>query len=129
MSELEVLNNGNKKIKVGDFEFSLNNFYPYVYDYGKGKEVLRIEVLEEKHTFDELLALKDNKSDIIYFENDVEKVRYQGYYQDFVCNYQSGIYSIEITRVSQTDLKVIELENQLKQTNATTDYLLMLTDM
>ena len=121
-------------LKVDDKEFNLNQIYPYVYDYGNGKEVLRIEVLETVHTFEELLYLKNTKSALHYYKKyedgqENEVIAYDGYYQDFVCNYKDGIYNIELTRINSTDRKVLELENQLEQNKAMTDYLLMITEM
>lgn len=121
-------------LKVDDKVFTLNQIYPYIYDYGKGKEVLRLEISESAHTFDEILYLIDTTSELHHFKKyedgtEVEVIAYDGYHQDFVCNYKDGIYSIELTRISATDRKVIELEQQLEQTNATTDYLLMIADM
>ncbi|HEX3077787.1 MAG TPA: hypothetical protein VHQ24_13070 [Lachnospiraceae bacterium] len=105
-----------KKIIIGDSKILVEQVYPYRYDYGKGKEVLRIEVSESNHKFEELLLLKDNESSLQYYEDDALKNEYVGYYQDFSCSYQNGVYSIELTRISATDLKVKEIEKQVMTT-------------
>lgn len=103
-----------KKIVVNSKEIVVENVYPFRYDYGKGKEVLRIEILESNHNFDEVKVLvnEDNKN-IEYWEDGEKKNEYSGYCKDFSCNYQEGKYSIEITRMSETDLKIAELEKKI----------------
>lgn len=120
-------------LKVDDKELILNQIYPYIYDYGKGKEVLRLEVLERQHSFEELLFLKNTQSKLQHIEKyddgtEKEVVIYEGYYQDFVCNYKNGIYSIELTRISAIDRMVAELKEQMSQTRSITDYLIMITE-
>lgn len=105
-----------KKLQVGDKTLTLKNIYPFVYDYGKGKDVLRLEVDEAEHTFTDLIVLKNNTSKIIYSEDGVQKNVYEGYSQDFVCNYKDNVYSIELTRISSTDLTVKQLNAQLNPT-------------
>lgn len=104
-----------KKLVIGSIELIVDNIYAYRYDYGKGKEVLRIEISETSHTFDDIKILvnADNKT-IIYYEDDVKKCEYTNYCSDFSSNYINGIFSIEITRLSELEMEVIALKNQLK---------------
>lgn len=105
-----------KKIIINEKELTVEQVYPYRYDYGKGKEVLRIEVLESNHNFDEVKALYNADNHVIeYLEDDVKKNEYIGYCKDFSCNYADEKYSIEITRVSESDLKIAELEKKLAE--------------
>lgn len=104
------------KVIVNEKTLTVEQLYPYRYDSGKGKEVLRISVLESNHTFDEVKTLSnaDNQT-IEYYEDDVKKIEYTGYCKDFSCQYADGKYSVEITRVSESDLKIAELEKKIAE--------------
>ena len=94
----------------------MESVYSFRYDYGKGKEVLRIEVLESNHNFDEVKVLENADNQVIdYWEDEDKKNEYTGYCKDFSCNYVDGKYSVEITRISASDLKIAELEKQLAE--------------
>lgn len=134
MEIIQSLKKHTNILKVDDKELILNQIYPYIYDYGKGKEVLRLEVLESHHSFEELLFLKNTQSKLQHIEKyddgtEKEVVIYEGYYQDFVCNYKEGIYSIELTRISESDRRLLELEQKTKETIAKMDYVMMVNDM
>lgn len=105
-----------KKLVIGSKELIVESVYPFRYEYGKGKEVLRIEILEKNHTFSEVKILNnaDNQA-IEYYEDEEKKNEYTGYCKDFSCNYQDGKYSIEITRLSEQDRKIEELERKLAE--------------
>lgn len=106
----------SKKIIINNKELQIEGFYPFRYDYGKGKEVLRIEVLESNHNFDEVKALMNvDNQNIEYLEDEEKKIEYIGYCKDFSCNYVDGKYSVEITRISESDLKIAELEKKLAE--------------
>ena len=108
-----------KKIKNGIKELVVEQLYPYRYDYGKGKEVLRIEILESNHKFDEVKVLEKTDNQVIeYYEDEEKKNEYTGYCKDFSCNYQDGKYSIEILRLSETDRKIEQMQEVL-------DYIVM----
>ena len=105
-----------KKIIIGSIKLIIESVYPFRYDYGKGKEVLRIEVLESNHNFDEVKVLSNTDNQTIeYLEDDVKKNEYTGYCKDFSCNYSEGKYSVEITRLSEQDRKIEELEKKLAE--------------
>jgi|GEM_PF-6732418 len=105
-----------KQIKINETTLTVEQLYPFRYDYGKGKEVLRVDVLESNHSFDEVKVLSNSDNHVIeYFEDDVKKNEYTGYCRDFSCNYQDGKYSIEITRLSEQDRKIEELERKLAE--------------
>lgn len=106
----------SKRLIINKNEINVESVYPFRYDYGKGKEVLRIGINETNHLFDELKVLEntDNQS-IEYFEEEEKKNEYTGYCRDFSCNYQDGKYSIEITRLSEQDRKIEELERKLAE--------------
>lgn len=119
----------SKKIIIGKKELMIEQAYPFRYDYGKGKEVLRVEILETNHTFDKVKVLEnaDNQA-IEYFEDEEKKNEYTGYCKDFSCNYQDGKYSIEITRLSEQDRKIEELERKLVE-NTEVINAMLLTDL
>lgn len=103
-----------KQLKIEQTVLKVNNVYPYRYDYGKGKEVLRIEISEEQHSFAEIKeVLEDCTSTIKYFENDEFKIDYEDYSLDFNCQYNNGIYSIEITRISQQERDIETLNGAI----------------
>lgn len=104
-----------KKLKVGPYQLTVSNVYPYRYDYGKGKEVLRIEVLEEEHEFSELLILKNCTIDIEYIEDDITKNIYSNYSIDFSCQYNAGRFNIEITRICEEMQRIELIENALNE--------------
>lgn len=108
-----------KKVIVNLKELRVIEVYPYRYDCGKGKEVLRIEVSESNHNFDTVKILANTDNQVIeYYEDEEKKNEYTGYCKDFSCNYQDGKYSIEITRLSETDCKIEQMQEVL-------DYLVM----
>ena len=109
----------SKKIIIGSRELMIEQVYPFRYDYGKGKEVLRVEVLETNHSFDEVKLLENVGTQVVeYYEDNVKQGEYTGYCKDFSCNYVDGKYSIEVTRVSETDRKLDEIQGVL-------DYIVM----
>lgn len=106
----------SKKIVVNSNELIVEEFYPFRYDYGKGKEVLRIKIAENNHSFEEVRVLENTGNQTIeYYEDEEKKNEYTGYCKDFSCNYQDGKYSIEITRLSEQDRKIEELERRLAE--------------
>jgi hypothetical protein len=115
-----------KKIVINETELTIEQLYPYRYDYGKGKEVLRIEVLESNHSFDEVKVLTNSDNQTIeYYEDNEKKNEYVGYCKDFSCNYTEGKYSIEVTRISESDLKIKELEQKITENTEVLNTLLL----
>lgn len=105
-----------KQVKINETLLTANQVYPYRYDYGKGKEVLRIDILESNHSFDEVKVLANTDNQVIeYLEDGSKKNEYTGYCKDYSCNYVDSKYLIEITRVSESDLKIAELEKKLEE--------------
>lgn len=104
------------EIIIGDKKLTIESFETYRYDFGKGKEVLRAEILESNNNFDDVKVLANiNNQTIEYWEDEEKKNEYTGYCKDFSCNYQDGKYSIEVTRISESDLKIAELERKLAE--------------
>lgn len=114
-----------KQVKVGKTILQVVEVYPYRYDHGTGKEVLRIQVTEKNHSFEDLLLLRDCNDTIQYYEDGVCKNEYESYSLDFNCQYQNGTYSIEITRQDETARKIQELNTQLEMTQGVMDLLLL----
>ena len=102
-----------KKIKFGDTELVISNINPYRYEYGKGKEVLRIEILDSNASFDDIKKLDGNEDPIYYYENDTLKLPYEGYVYDFSCQYSEGKYSIELKRMDKTERLVQKLSEKV----------------
>ncbi len=103
-----------KQLKIGTTILTIEEVYPFRYDYGKGKQVLRISVLDANHDFDSLKALlKDCTSDIEYLEDGVSKTIYTDYSLDFNSQYNNGTHSIEITRKSEEAIRIGLLETAL----------------
>lgn len=109
-----------KKIKFGDSEIIVKQAYPYRYDYGKGKQVLRIEILEENISLAQLEALKANGDAVEYYIDDALKARYEGYTADFSYGYANATYSVEMQRVGDVELAV-------QQNTADIEYLSMMS--
>lgn len=102
-----------KKIKFGENELIVSNLYPYRYDYGKGKEVLRIDISEENASFDDVKKLDGCEEPIYYYENDMLKQPYEYYQLDFSCQYSNGTYSLELTRLNETERLVQKLKEEV----------------
>lgn len=126
------------KVVVNSKELIVEEFYPFRYDYGKGKEVLRIKIAESNHTFDEVKALDNSGLEecpvIEYWEDGMKKNDYTGYNVDFSSNYldENGtkIFSIEITRQGSTEVKLARVESDLADANTTIgDLTLMVTEL
>lgn len=123
----------SKKLVVNSHELIVNELYPYRYDYGKGKEVLRIKIAEANHSFEEIKALDNTGLEecpvIEYWEENEKKNDYSEYNADFSSNYlvEEGvkIFSIEITRKGATELAMEKVHQQMKQTQEAIDFLLM----
>lgn len=102
-----------KKIKFGENELEVSNLYPYRYDYGKGKEVLRIDISEEIASFEEIKKLDGNTEPIYYYESDMLKQPYEDYSADFSCQYSNGTYSVEIKRLDKTERLLRKLSEEV----------------
>ena len=101
-----------KTITAGDKTLTVQQVYPYQYNFGEGQEVLRIDILKADHAYDEISAALENPTgDITYSEDGVAVCPYTGYTRDFKCNYANGLYSVEIGRVTQTELDVETLKS------------------
>lgn len=100
-----------RQIRIGTTSFDANNVYPYRYDYGKGKQVLRIELQGDLYTFEAIKTALDNCTQTIeYYESMddtvggyVLKNEYANYSLDFNCQYANGVYSVEITRLTEQE--------------------------
>lgn len=107
-----------KQLRIKETVLIIDNVYPFRYDYGKGREVLRIDILEKDHSFEEIKSvLKDCKDTISHYEQVDEseeyvlKNNYDNYSIDFNCQYNAGTYGVEITRKSDQEIRLELLEN------------------
>lgn len=106
-----------KQLSIGTKVLTIENVYPYRYDFGKGKEVLRVEVLGTDHDFTELLVLQNCTKDIVYLEDGVMKNIYSSYSIDFNCQYSDNKYSIEMTRKSEEVQRLESVEKAIGTLN------------
>lgn len=127
-----------QRVIVNGKELIVEEFYPFRYDYGKGKEVLRIKIAEANHSFEEVKALDNTSLEecpvIEYWEDEAKKNDYTGYGVDFSSNYveEGGkkLFSIEITRQGATEMKLTKVEADLEIANSTiNDLTIMVTDL
>ena len=103
-----------KEIKIGEQKLTVTEAYAYRYDYGRGKEVLRIRVDREDHSYAEIEAMLEAPAgDIEYLEDGETVVVYKGYERDFTCSYRDGAFEAEITRTGELERRVAELEAEL----------------
>ena len=108
-----------KTITVGQAILTVSDIYPYRYDYGQGKEALRMEINRTDHGYAALEAALENPAGDILYKEDGELVNtYKGYNRDFKCSYKNGVYSVELTRVSQLELAVEALTTEVAQLKA-----------
>ena len=127
-----------KKIVIDSHELTVLELYPYRYDFGKGKEVLRIKIAETDHAFSELKVLDNRGKEecpvIEYWKDDEPKIEYQEYNADFSVNYitenEIDIFSIEITRQGTTEVKLSQVETTTTENQSTIGELtVMLADL
>lgn len=109
-----------RKIIFNETEVLVSDCYPYRYE--NGKEVLRITTTES--TFEILKGLDGYAETIQYFEDEVMKTEYSNYSIEFTCNYSAGTYSVELTRVGATEIKLQKTTDRIDELSATIDSLL-----
>ena len=108
-----------KTITVGNTTLTVSNIYPFCYNGGYGKEVLRMEIERTNHGYTSFeTALEKPSGDIQYKEDGVLVNTYKGYSRDFKCSYENGTYSVEIARVSQLELEVEALRGEVAELKA-----------
>ena len=100
-----------KTITVGTSSLTVQDVYAFQYNFGEGKEVLRVSILKADHDYATIAAtLEAPATDIIYKEDSVEVCPYKGYTRDFKCAYANGTFSVEITKVTQAELDIKALQ-------------------
>lgn len=98
----------------------------YQYNNLDSKNVLRIKCSIDNSFEDKIKPLMTNTKTIKYYETKSSddntdeyelKTEYLNYTRDFICNVnsKSGEYEIELTRLSDTDCKVSELQAQMDE--------------
>lgn len=95
-----------KQIKINDNVLTVLEVYPYMYQ--NNKEVIRIKISEENHTYSDIEILKTGTDTIEYLEDDTIKNEYTGYTEDYRTTFYNGIWSIELTRKSE-EQRTIEM--------------------
>ena len=113
------------KLKLNAKEFTVLQAYNFQYNFGEGKEVLRIKVNKDNHSYAELETEFMNViTDIEHFEDDVLVNRYIGFSRDFKCNYASNTFEIEITKITQTELELARTKEDVIALQTVIDTLL-----
>lgn len=89
-------------LKKEEQMLEVTELYPYRYDYGKGKSVLRLQV-PSKVSFDTIQAFFSEVSDYDYYENDCLKTVYTQYGADLDIHYKQPVSIVNVDdTVSQT---------------------------
>lgn len=110
-----------KKIVIGNTSIGIESLTPYVYDYGKGEKVLRIDVSAENIGFGRLReALENSAEPIQYFEDDTLVCEYVGY-GTFEAQYKAGHYNVELHKrsISEQMSALLIANEKLNTANAT----------
>ena len=114
------------QLRIGTTVLTVESVYPYIYQYGEGKEVLRIKILKENHGYAAITAaLEDPQDDIEQLEDGTVVNVYQYYTEDFKSAYANGEYEIELTRKGALAQKVEALEEQVTGLTAVNANLLL----
>ncbi|MGN0243467.1 MAG: hypothetical protein ACI4CT_05340 [Lachnospiraceae bacterium] len=98
-----------KQIKFNDNVLTVTELYPYQYQ--NGTEVIRIKVSEENHAYSDIASLRTGTDSIEYIEDDVLMNVYEGYTESFKSSFQSGTWTVELTRKSEEQRRIDELES------------------
>lgn len=108
-------------LKVNNKELQIIQVYPYQYNYGEGKTVLRIRVSKDAHGYAELEQEFSNvTTDIEHYEDAILVNKYTGYNRDFKCNYANNEFEVEVTQITQTELELVALRTKQAQDNLET---------
>lgn len=104
------------KIKVGDIELAVKEFYPF--RYADGKLVLRFEVKQSDMDFQELRELLQDNQDPIEFyqkESDLKPDCIYYGYSEFTVQYEQGKYCVEQVTPSTLQSAVEFLQAKIKE--------------
>ena len=88
-----------KQIKFGETTLTVLDVYPYMYP--NNREVLRIKISEEDHSYEEITALRSGTDNMAYTEGGVTKNEYTGYTGGYMSSFASGIWDIELERKTE----------------------------
>lgn len=90
------------------------------------RNLLRIKISEEDHTYDEIKQLRQNVSTIILKEGDETKSEYFGYTnnaQNGIINNENGIFTVDLTKADANTVDIKKLNDTVE------DILMILMDM
>lgn len=126
------MNDIKKYIKIGnDNTIPVVDVYSYIYDFGDGKQVLRITIDPKVLSYEEIYEKLGNNQNTIYEyhkQNDILvdslelMAEHTYYYKDFKCSYNndpdhSNMFSIEICRESAVEIQARLNQQILNETN------------
>lgn len=98
-----------RQIKFGNNELTVKEVYPYMYQ--NSKEVIRIKISEDDHTYSDIEALKSDTDVIEYLEDAVTKNEYTGYTEDYRTTFCNGMWSIELKRKTE-EQRTLEMHEE-----------------
>ncbi len=90
------------------------------------RNLLRIKISEEDHTYDEVKQLRQNASAIVLKENEEVKSEYFGYTnnaQNGIINNEKGIFTVDLTKADANTVDIQKLNDTVE------DILMILMDM
>lgn len=90
------------------------------------RNLLRVRISEDDHSYDEVKKLRSNVSAIICKEDDVVKSEYLGFTnnaQNGIINNENGIFTVDLTKADANTTNIAKLNDAVE------DILLMLMDM
>lgn len=102
-----TFNNGDH-----DVTLTVRNCFSYVYN--AFKNVLKIEISESDHSYNEVAELKECAGKIDYAVDGEVKAEYEGYNlgaEGFSVNYANGVFSVEMAQETSYEIRLSRLEN------------------
>ena len=102
----------------GTKEVTLNVTSCQSYTLNAFKNVLRIEISEAAHSYEDVVQLKKVIGSIGYREDNVLKAEYEGYTlgsEGFNVNYANGTFTVELTQETSYEIRIGRLEETVEE--------------
>ena len=106
-----TFNDGTKEVTlevISCRSYTLNAF----------KNVLRIEIAENTHSYENVAQLKNVVGSIKYYEDNILKSEYEGYIlgsEGFNVNYTNGIFTAELAQETSYEIRLTRLEETVEE--------------
>ena len=88
----------------------------FAYTYNAMKTVLKLDIAEADHSYDEITELKKCEGKISYYEDDVLKSEYEGFNlgsKGFIVNCAEGNFNVEMAQESSYSIRLDRIEATL----------------